>query len=259
MEDEGEAMARTVREIMNPEVFGVRPEEEPDPTLEALLAFGITAAPVLDEERRPLGVISLRDLLPKSERSLRMTSPAETVLETASIPDAGRALAAANVHHLVVVDAFGRTVGMVSALDVVRGLLGAPTPHPMTFPHLDQELGVSWTDDRELVRERVVFAPNAPGVLVLREGGAGITDSTVWAESCENLRARLDELLEVPQTETPLLSRILQRQGLRFRVALIAERAARERVVAALEQRIAHLPPPHARALGPIAHEEVRR
>lgn len=252
-------MARTVQEIMNPEVFGVRPEEESTPTLEALLAFGVTAAPVLDDERHPLGVISIRDLVPSGTAPLRMTSPAETIPESASIQDAGRALAAANVHHLVVVDALGRASGMVSAIDVVRGLLGLPTPHPMTFPHLDRELGVSWTDDRELVREATVYAPPAPGVLVLREGGAGITDSTVWAEACMDLRARLEALLDLPQTETPVLARILRRAGVRFQVALIAERAARERVVAALEHRIAHLPPPYARALGPIAHEHVRR
>jgi CBS domain-containing protein len=252
-------MARTVQEIMNAEVFGVRPEEKADPTLEAILAFGITAAPVLDEDRRPIGVVSLRDLVPTGDRHRRMTSPAATIPATASIAEAGRALATADVHHLVVVDELGRAIGMVSSLDVVRGLLGLPTPHPMTFPHRDEEVGVSWTDDRELVRERTVAAPPSAGVLVLREGGAGITDSTVWAEPCTNLRARLDELLDIPQTDTPLLARILQRSGLRFRYALVADPAERARVVAALDRRIAHLPPPHARALGPIAHEHVRR
>ena len=252
-------MARTVQEIMNPEVFGVRPEEKADPTLEAILAFGITAAPVLDEERRPLGVVSLRDLVPANDRHRYLVSPAATIAATASIADAGRALATSDVHNLVVVDELGRAVGMVSSLDVVRGLLGMPTPHPMTFPHRDEELGVSWTDDRELVRDGVATAPAAAGVLVLREGGAGISDSTVWAEPCTNLRARLDELLDVPQTGNPLLARILQRTGLRFRYARVDEPAERARIVAALDRRIAHQPPPHARALGPIAHEHVQR
>jgi len=244
-------MARTVREIMNREVFAVRPEEKIDPTLDAILELGITAVPVLDAERRPVGVVSLRDVVSKDRHARRMTTPAATVSEGATIPEAGRALAAANVHHLVVVDAAGRATGMVSAVDIVRGLLGIPARHPATFPHRDERFGISWSDDRELGGETAVEVPDAPGVLVLSEGGAGRSESIVWAEASTNLRARVDEMLTVPQTDTPLLARILAAKNLRLRCAVVPDPDRRDRVAAELREALSHLPLPQPSALQP--------
>jgi CBS-domain-containing membrane protein len=42
-------------------------------------------------------------------------------------------LAEHGTHQLVVVDDNGRAIGMVSAVDFVRGLLGVPAEHPHTF------------------------------------------------------------------------------------------------------------------------------
>ena len=44
-------MARFVREIMNSELFSVRLDAHKEDALDALLEFGITAVPVLDDER----------------------------------------------------------------------------------------------------------------------------------------------------------------------------------------------------------------
>ena len=90
----------------------------------AILDFGVTAVPVLDEEHRPVGVISLRDLV-RTGRP-RMSSPARTIRQDAMLSHAAHMLAEENLHHVVVVDAMGRAVGMLSALDVLRALAGLP-------------------------------------------------------------------------------------------------------------------------------------
>jgi CBS domain-containing protein len=244
-------MARTVREIMNRELFGVRPEERLEPTLEAILELGITAVPVLDEERRPLGVVSLRDLVSPDKHARRMTTPAATIPERATISDAGKALAAANVHHLVVVDKDGRATGMVSSLDIIRGLLGVPVKHPAAFPHRDERFGISWTDDTELDAKVTSEAPDAPGVLVLSEGGAGRLELMLWVESATSVRARLDEMLSIPQSDVPYLERILRRNDLRVRWAVVADPAQRDRIAAELREALAHFPLPQASVIEP--------
>ena len=239
-------MARTVREIMNHELFAVRPEEKTGSTLASIIEWGVTAAPVLDEERRPIGVVSLRDLVNEDKRARRMTSPAVTIPESATISDAGRVLAAADVHHVVVVDAAGRATGMVSALDIVRGLLGIPVRHPAAFPHRDGRFGVSWSDDRELAAEGTGAVPDAAGVLVLTEGGAGRGESMLWVESCTNLRARADEMVNIPPLDDPLLSRILARKDLRFRYAVVSETDRRQAIADELREALSHLPWPQS-------------
>src|SRR5262249_1008204 len=134
-------MAAIVEEIMNRELFSVRPDESCEPVLRYLHLLGVSGAPVLDAEGRPVGMITLRDFLEPKQGSLvrePMTAPALTVPAKASIAEAGRRMAEAADHHLVAVDEHGRAVGFVSALDVVRGLLGMPSAHPSQFPHYDK-------------------------------------------------------------------------------------------------------------------------
>jgi CBS-domain-containing membrane protein len=59
-----------------------------------------------------------------------VTEPAATVPIDAPVGVAARALADDDAHQLVVVDADGRAAGMLSALDVVRALLGLAAKHP---------------------------------------------------------------------------------------------------------------------------------
>ena len=61
-----------------------------------ILALGITAAPILDDQQHPVGVVSFRDLLPHragAKVSERMTSPAITVTEHTSIEQAATLVA----------------------------------------------------------------------------------------------------------------------------------------------------------------------
>jgi CBS domain-containing protein len=236
-------MAIRVREIMNRELFSVGPEESVESTLQAILALGITGVPIVDEQRVPLGHVSLRNLMKDRAGTTakdRMSRPAATVPAEARIAEAARRLARSGYHRLIVVDEAGRAVGMVSSLDVIRGLLGLPAPHPAAFPHLDRETGLSWSDDLPLERSEIATAPDGPGVLVLIFGTAGAPDRVVWAESTGGLRGRLEEMLTARQPE--LLSAWLEHGHLRFRVASAEDPDERAEALAIVLRRAAATP-----------------
>jgi CBS-domain-containing membrane protein len=123
-------MGPTVRECMNTQLVYLRAGDRPRLALQPILEFGITAVPVLDDDERPVGVVSLRDLVDPRRRDALVTEAVATVGADEPIAAGARKLAEAGVHHLVVVDADGRAAGMLSALDVVRALVGMKAPHP---------------------------------------------------------------------------------------------------------------------------------
>jgi len=231
-------MPKTVHEIMNRELFSLRIQDGTDDALGYIVGLGITAAPVLDEAKKPIGLASFRDLLRSSAPATvaeRMTVPAITIGEGASVETAARLLAERGVHRVVVVDTEGKAVGVASALDVIRGLLGLPASHPSAFPHWDKKHGVSWSDDTLLDLERLDVAPDGPGVLAVIRGGKAVEERVVWAEAAHNVRTRLYDLLSRPQDEQPMLKRILASYaGLRFRAAAIHMADQREAVSEAL-------------------------
>lgn len=225
-------MATLVREIMNRELLGLRPEDSLEQVRESILAMGVTGAPVLDEDRRPLGFVSLRDLVARHgvNAAELMTSPAQTIAHDTTVAASAHQMAEGRLHSLVVIDGHGRAVGIVSAGDLLRELVDLPPLHPAAFPHLDPETGVQWTDDHRLDLREVSAAPDGPGVLALLEGGYGRPDRLVWAESSSDVQARLVDLLTYPQREQPLLSLWLSRGHMRFRCARVTEQAHREQV-----------------------------
>lgn len=237
-------MAIRVREIMNPELCSVRPSESVGAAEISMRALGITTCPVLDTGGSPIGMVSLRELTAHTGSatvSAVMTSPPLSVRAGASIEEAGRLLAESGYHHLPVIDESSRAVGVVSALDVVRGLLGLPASHPAVFPHLGLA-GLVWTDDTILESDRIEVAPEAPGVLVLIRGGAQRPETIVWVEAPNNVRSRLLDILSLPQTDQPGLTRLLEEGDLRFRAAAATE-PMRTQVANLLRARLAT---PHA-------------
>ncbi|WP_121750833.1 CBS domain-containing protein [Streptomyces sp. E2N166] len=113
-----------------------------------LQEYDITAVPVVDEENRPVGVVSEADLLQKmwggdhdrspadGERSRTaggkasatdaaglMTSPAVCARENWSVVDAARVMARHGIKRLLVVDEGGRLIGVVSRSDLLRVFL----------------------------------------------------------------------------------------------------------------------------------------
>jgi CBS domain-containing protein len=240
-------MARTVQEIMNRELLSVRPDMPISEVRGLLSSFGVGAAPVLDESRRPLGVVSVRGVLEgEGTARQRMSSPAMCVGAATSVDEAARRLARTEMHHMVVVDGTGTAVGMLSTLDLLRAVLGMPVHHPDAFPHWDEATGASWTDDWALDEENLGRAPDGPGVLALVRGNAGERDEVVWVEACGHARARVLELCELPTQQEPVLARVLALRDLRFRAASLHDEAARARVVALFRDRLDHLPPPGA-------------
>jgi CBS domain-containing protein len=239
-------MARCVREIMNPELFTVRSDIRAADVLKSILEFGISAVPVVDDERRPLGVASLRDLVRDGGGPL-VSSPALSVGADMSIEDAGRVLAESGRHHLVVVGGDGRAVGMISSLDLLRAVLGLPGKYPSTFPHYDATVGVSWTDLAPFDVEHAREAPSGPGVLILSTGGVRRSERDLWVEATSGLQARLRELLETRPTDAAL-ARVLERSDLRFRCAAVADAALRDGVARRMRARMDDRPPPEAYA-----------
>jgi CBS domain-containing protein len=221
---------------MNPELFSVPADEPVESALRGILAMGITAAPVLDADRRPLGLVSLRDLIaaPRdTAASGRMSSPPVVIGEGARITEAARRLAATGLRHLVVVDGAGRAVGMVSAVDLVRGLIGFPAQHPAAFPHLDAKTGAVWTDDAVLDGASVDAAPAGPGWIVLSYDAPGVARQVVWVEWAESVFTRLTDMLSLPQ-ENPELARWLEsRAALRFRIGMAHDGTGKRKAAAA--------------------------
>lgn len=231
-------MAATVREIMNRELFSVRPGDSVADALNGILGLGVTTAPVIDAGGYPLGVISLRDLVgPKTGLTAadRMSVPAVVTRESSSINDAARLVGETGHRHLVVVDNRGRAVGMLSSVDVVRGLAGLPAHHPDSFPRLDARTGLAWTEDLAFTEESIDGAPDAPGILVLVHGGASLPERVVWVGSTHNVRTRLIDLLSLPQDDADLTHWLERREHLRFRAAAVTDARVREKMTKTLQ------------------------
>lgn len=120
-----------VSDYMNRELVYLRDGDRAELLLRPLLAMGLTAAPILDEEHRPVGVVTLRDLL--DEKAVVPQRSVVTISKDATIEAAAETLVNLDLHHLVVVDTQGMAVGMISSLDVVRGIVGAPAKHPASI------------------------------------------------------------------------------------------------------------------------------
>lgn len=126
-------MVPLVKTYMSARLVYLRAGDRIDVALRPMVELGISAVPVLDDEHRPVRLVTLRDLAEKRAGSERPEPPLQTVSGEATIAEAGAKLVAANIHHLVVVDDDGLAVGMLSALDVVRALVGAEPNHRETI------------------------------------------------------------------------------------------------------------------------------
>lgn len=214
-------MTETVEQIMNEEVYTVRPHELCGEVLAMILTLGITAAPVIDESELPLGLVSLRNLA-RAQRdepvSKHMTSPAATVTLDTTVEEAGREMGQLSYHHLVVVDTNGRVAGFVSSLDVIRGLVGLAASHPPAFPHQEPESGLAWTSNLPLTPENIeAFGPAGPGMLVLSLASA--PDEVVWAEASGNVRDRLQAFASGDHNLPEAIAAQLAAGSLEFRCA----------------------------------------
>jgi len=230
-------MALTVAEVMNRELMSLRAEHPVDYALTAIVAMGVSAAPVVDGRGALCGIVSWRDLVGSRSEVVRdcMSRAVETVHPEDRIEHAAMTLAAGGYHHAPVVDRQGALVGFVSALDLLRAFVGQPAGHPDTFPHWDAATRAAWTDEEVLSDARIGAAPRGPGVVVYLQGGRGRKEEVVAVEQTHDVRARLLDFLTEPAAR-PDLARAFESGTLRYRVAAIADPAHRAQVAAAVQQ-----------------------
>jgi CBS domain containing-hemolysin-like protein len=124
---------KTVADVMNREMLYLAEGARAELAREPILRFGVTGVPVVDEEGHPTGFVSLRDLITHGERP-QPSAPPFTVSAATPIEKAAWQLGATDHHQAVVVDEAGRAVGVVSAIDLLRALVGVPPRHPDAFP-----------------------------------------------------------------------------------------------------------------------------
>ena len=142
--------------IMTGDVMCVRPELSVEALSSLLLERGFSGVPVVDEEGRPLGVVSKTDLvrevgeggtqeavwitrngrphqlergfhlepIPRATVADVMTPLAFALPENASISQAAALMVFEDIHRVLVVAEDGKVVGIVSSLDVLAWLAG---------------------------------------------------------------------------------------------------------------------------------------
>lgn len=121
----------TAADLMTENPLSVREVATTSEATRFLTEKGISAAAVIDEAGRPVGVLSATDLLIHQRESVcdtlvsavmtpivfsaRTDEPATAVVER---------MVSLNVHRLFVLDESGVVVGVISAFDVMRHLIG---------------------------------------------------------------------------------------------------------------------------------------
>jgi CBS domain-containing protein len=145
-----EEMNRTVRDVMTRRVVTARPTTGFKELAQKMTAEQVSALPVVDEEGRPIGIVSEGDLILKEEfapgrmrpqlfgrrrdRTARtkaegldaakvMTSPVVCVHPTATLAEAARLMHRRGVKRLPVVGDDGRLMGIVSRADLLKVFL----------------------------------------------------------------------------------------------------------------------------------------
>lgn len=115
--------------VMSREVVCLAAGLDCDEAAAILLERGLSGAPVVDDDGRPLGMLARSDLL-RALRELPTAPPivdvmmpiAYTLDENDALSRGAALMAAEGVHHLPVIGDFGRVVGLISTLDVTRWL-----------------------------------------------------------------------------------------------------------------------------------------
>jgi CBS domain-containing protein len=120
-----------VRQVMRPASVAVRPGVTRSVAADALRARGQGAAPVVDGDGRPVGVVGEAELLrarPGARVADAMVRVALSVAEGAPLSRAAALMATHQLDRVAVVSGDGTVVGVLSALDVVAWLASPAGP-----------------------------------------------------------------------------------------------------------------------------------
>ncbi|MBT2368978.1 CBS domain-containing protein [Streptomyces sp. ISL-10] len=118
---------RFVADLMTPEAVFVQRGTTFKEIARLLDEFGITAVPVIDDDGRPVGVVSEADLLRRHTSGTGsdtaeglMSSPAVVAQPEWSAVQAARVMEDRHIKRLPVVDGSGRLIGVVSRSDLLQ-------------------------------------------------------------------------------------------------------------------------------------------
>ena len=122
--------ARTAAEMMTPNPVSIGQDATVTEAAAFLTSRGISAAPVIDEAGRPVGVVSRSDILVRHQTASAGRTPVQSLmtptvfclLTDASAREVVETMVGLGVRRLFVVDDSGVLVGVISALDVLRHL-----------------------------------------------------------------------------------------------------------------------------------------
>ena len=113
--------------VMTRDVTCVRPDVSLEALAALLLDANIGAVPVVDDEGFPIGLVSKTDLVRVHAAAVAGAKVADvmmpfafTLREDDPLSRAAAIMSVERVHHLPIVSADGRVVGMLSSLDFVR-------------------------------------------------------------------------------------------------------------------------------------------
>ncbi|HEU0035794.1 MAG TPA: CBS domain-containing protein [Kofleriaceae bacterium] len=132
-----------LRDIMTPDVICVRPDLDIHNVVSLVVKHHLGCLPVVDERRRPIGMITKFDLVEQLEAAMESIAndsplpsdlsarnadevmmPIALVLdENATIAHAASLMTSEDTHHVIVVRGAGELAGVVSTKDIVSWLV----------------------------------------------------------------------------------------------------------------------------------------
>jgi CBS domain-containing protein len=115
-----------VTDIMTRTPVTARPDADADAVIGMLRSKHVGCVPVVDAERRPIGIVTKLDVLQcgddrNTARELMMPI-AFTLGERATVAQAAGLMCAESIHHVLVVDDDRALIGVVSSLDIANWL-----------------------------------------------------------------------------------------------------------------------------------------
>jgi CBS domain-containing protein len=132
-----------IRQIMTPDFVCARGELSIAAVVALMIEHHIGCMPVVNDERRPIGMITKFDIVEHLDAFMRsatngsplpsdlaartadelMMPLALTLDENASVAHAATMMTAEDLHHILVIDARGHLVGVVSTKDITRWIV----------------------------------------------------------------------------------------------------------------------------------------
>jgi CBS domain-containing protein len=203
---------------------------------------GVSSAPVLDIDGRPLGSATVREIESChdiEELADHLTRSAVSVDQNTSIEAAARALAESQADSLVLVNEHGVAVGALSALDLLRAVLGLSQTEAACGKAPAAKADLAWSNAEYLELSAAHRAPEAPGLIVLSAEVDPKAERPLWAEPTLNIRERLDEMLRNPQGDEQLEALLaVYPRTVRFRCLVVYGARQRERLARALRRMV---------------------